>query len=226
MKVCCRCRQSKSLSEFGKRTRNKDKLEFFCKSCAKAERDKYADRKRELDRKRYSENREYFVAKSSKTQYARRGTKLPEKYEKLIMPKRTPKTYSDILEAGKQRKRKFKDKYKLEYKMWSSTEHGKLLNSLKSQRRRARIRELPNTLLPKDVLELLNIQDGRCADCSTPFSESCRYEIDHIVPVILGGGLTKENTQLLCRSCNAKKGTKVIRYIKENSHQSYGVFGE
>jgi len=42
--------------------------------------------------------------------------------------------------------------------------------------------------------------DGRYACCD--------LVIDHIVPAIKGGELTFENTQALCGTCNAKKGSK------------------
>ena len=226
MKTCSRCKQSKSRTEFGKRTRNRDGLQFFCKVCAKLERDSNADRRRDDDRRRYQENRDYFIAKSSKSQYKSRGTELPEKYKKLLKPKpeKGVQTYSDVLEYSKLRKRKYKDKYKKEYKEWASTERGKLLNVLKSQRRRARVKELPNTLRPSEVAELFSHQQGRCAKCQVEFTHTCKYEIDHIVPVILGGGLTKDNVQLLCRGCNASKGTRIVRYIKED--QQYYAVGE
>lgn len=225
MKTCCRCSQSKPLSEFGKRTRNKDGLEFFCKACSKIEKDNYADRRREMDRKRYQKDREYYVAKSSKSQYKKRGNPLPEKYSKLLPSKAVPKTYEDVLFSSRERKKKNKDKYKKDYKKWSSTEHGKLVNALRSQRRRSRVRGLPNTLTKEEVLEILFNQYGKCAGCTIDFTESCRYEIDHIIPVALGGGLTKDNVQLLCRSCNASKGAKTLNFVKENTHYN-SVNGE
>lgn len=32
--------------------------------------------------------------------------------------------------------------------------------------------------------------------------------IDHVVPESKGGGLTMDNTQTLCKSCNSRKGAK------------------
>lgn len=38
---------------------------------------------------------------------------------------------------------------------------------------------------------------------------------DHILPVSKGGGLTQDNVQALCRSCNASKSDKHIDFRKK-----------
>ena len=43
-------------------------------------------------------------------------------------------------------------------------------------------------------------------------------EIDHVVPVALGGENDISNYQPLCRSCNAKKGATIIDYRKSNNN--------
>lgn len=216
MKKCCRCLEVKDVTEFGKRSKHKDGLEFACKACKLIERNNYRERHNELARKRYSEDREYFVAKSSKTQYKRRGTVLPEKYSELLKkePRNSPKTWDDELERLKGIKQANREKYKEEYKKWSSTDRAKLLNALKSQRYRARKSNTINTLTEIDVAMVLIFQGKVCAKCGKSFDQ-VKYEIDHVVPVSLGGDTVLENIQLLCRSCNASKRAKIIRYIPE-----------
>jgi len=46
---------------------------------------------------------------------------------------------------------------------------------------------------------------GRCARCGSRE----RLEFDHIVPVALGGATTLRNLELLCESCNRRKGASV-----------------
>lgn len=218
MKRCSKCKSVKPESDFNKRSRNKDGLEFFCRSCAKLEYSKTKDVANEKSRIRYSKNKEYFIAKSSKAQYKKRGTVLPDKFEVVLSNHssnyNTKKlTYADTLERLRVYKNSIRDIMNKKYKEWSSSPRAKELNRLKSQRRKAKEKGVPNTLTQEDVIYLLDLQNGRCGKCKKKFSQHLKYEIDHILPLSLGGGLTLDNSQLLCRSCNASKGTKNIRYI-------------
>ena len=51
-------------------------------------------------------------------------------------------------------------------------------------------------------------QDGlyHCAFCGTTSRHKGRFQIDHIVPMVKGGLTVEENLQLLCRTCNMRKG--------------------
>lgn len=53
----------------------------------------------------------------------------------------------------------------------------------------------------------LKTRFGGCAKCG-----AAKVEIDHIVPISLGGRNTIDNIQPLCRSCNSSKGTRIIKY--------------
>ncbi len=54
---------------------------------------------------------------------------------------------------------------------------------------------------------------GTCPACLRDESH-VTLSIDHIVPLSKGGAHSRGNIQPLCRSCNSKKGTKLIRYPK------------
>lgn len=55
------------------------------------------------------------------------------------------------------------------------------------------------------LMDALITRDGNyCRACGTTQNMS----IDHIIPVVKGGRNVMSNLQLLCRSCNSKKGAK------------------
>lgn len=61
-------------------------------------------------------------------------------------------------------------------------------------------------------LRLIERLGGKCAACGTKEN----LHLDHIIPVCKGGMDYYDNMQVLCKSCNSKKGRKVIweKYIK------------
>lgn len=53
---------------------------------------------------------------------------------------------------------------------------------------------------------LLILQRGKCACCKLPLGDD--YQLDHIMPIALGGSNTDDNIQLLRSTCNLQKHTK------------------
>lgn len=71
-------------------------------------------------------------------------------------------------------------------------------------KRRAVIRNAGGKFTAKDVQSLLVSQRWLCVYCKASI-KGC-HEIDHVVPLALGGRNDKSNLQMLCKSCNRKKG--------------------
>lgn len=67
----------------------------------------------------------------------------------------------------------------------------------------------------EDVVKLLKHQKYKCAECGIDISK--KYEVDHIMPLALGGSNWPKNLQCLCRNCNARKSAKhPIDWAQEN----------
>lgn len=69
--------------------------------------------------------------------------------------------------------------------------------------RRARMRENGGEFSPDIVPRLFRLQKGKCACCGADLGE--KYQLDHIVPVALGGPNIDSNAQLLTERCNKQK---------------------
>jgi 5-methylcytosine-specific restriction protein A len=53
--------------------------------------------------------------------------------------------------------------------------------------------------------------DDRCRQCQRPIAGKLRAEMDHIVPLILGGLHRESNLQLLCNECHSAKSKLDVR---------------
>lgn len=60
--------------------------------------------------------------------------------------------------------------------------------------------------IPQAVrVEVWQRDGGHCVDCSS----QDKLEFDHIIPMAMGGGNTSRNLQLLCETCNRRKGASL-----------------
>jgi 5-methylcytosine-specific restriction endonuclease McrA len=80
--------------------------------------------------------------------------------------------------------------------------------------RRARKRLAEGRYGVKDIAKKLIVQRKKCALCRTSIAK--KYHVDHIMPLALGGSNWPSNIQLLCPTCNYKKGAKhPVDYAQE-----------
>lgn len=64
---------------------------------------------------------------------------------------------------------------------------------------------------------LLNRDNNECRCCGRELGKGVRLEIDHIVPVKMGGQTILDNLQMLCRTCNMEKGTQLISFLNNKT---------
>ncbi len=72
--------------------------------------------------------------------------------------------------------------------------------------RRARKNSAGGTHTAQDIKRLFDLQRGKCSCCKTSINGG--YHVDHIIPLALGGRNDRMNLQLLCPTCNLRKGAK------------------
>ena len=94
----------------------------------------------------------------------------------------------------------FEDKGKLQIQI---EEHDRLKTIRDGYAYRRRVAD--SHISKKDLRERLFLRDGKfCSKCKSTDNIS----IDHIIPVIKGGGNEDNNLQVLCIPCNSSKGCK------------------
>lgn len=76
--------------------------------------------------------------------------------------------------------------------------------------RRQRQLAAPATLTHLEWRGIIASQGGRCLMCGVMFGQVVKPTRDHIVPVKLGGALTRDNVQALCGPCNSRKQARVL----------------
>jgi len=180
LKRCSTCLEFFNTNYFHKGTNESDGLRSNCKGCSK----KYITDNAE----RYKLNR--VLNKKRRKEY---NFKVKHKYDS----KRGlyNKTYR---ERHPVRVKESKHRY-------AHSDKGKITLTIRSHRRVAKIKSLPHTLTKEEWLSIINVQGNKCNGCGTVFTSNIKATIDHIIPVNKNGGLTKDNVQALCLSCNSSK---------------------
>ena len=103
------------------------------------------------------------------------------------------------------------------------TEKGFLLSKLKVHRRYIRIKASGATtdLSLEQWQKIIEMQKGKCTICGKKFTKHRAPTIDHIISIFHGGGLTSDNLQALCKSCNSSKHTKLNpQFIQTWNHNT------
>jgi len=91
-----------------------------------------------------------------------------------------------------------------EYVSWRKNKRNRVIKRLKQEGKSHSY---------KDWLKLKEKYKNKCVSCQKVGAE-VGLTIDHIIPLSRGGTDEIDNIQPLCFSCNVKKFTKIINYLK------------
>lgn len=145
------------------------------------------------------------------------------KYYKLHPEKL--KAYRDsrkekIAGFGKKYRETHKEQERLRQNKYFATPVGKITNVRRNHKRRDARKATVCNLTFEQWNTIIAEQNNCCAHCGKEFSDIVSPTQDHIVPISKGGGLTYENVQALCKSCNSKKCNRFecdLPYLKKHT---------
>ena len=204
-KRCSKCGETKPLSEYHKEKSHKDGRRSDCKDCKNKAKNERRVANPEKARKR---ERELWAANPERGRARVRKWKAayPEKNRQQVRrwsashPEKKHKNsqdwYTNNLERAIENAHK-----------WKAGNIEKVRNYKREHR--ARKRQNGGQITIAEWQEYLDRYGYKCLCCGR---DDVKLTHDHIVPLKLGGPNTIENSQLLCQSCNSKKGLKIIDY--------------
>lgn len=213
-KLCRRCGEVKSRTDFHKQASNTDGLTSMCKPCGRERAREYGRRNRD---KVNEKNRAWRAANIDRHRETSRAWKAANA-ERVAEANR--RMYAADVEGQKARAREWNR---------ANPDH----NRGRIAQRRARGRDLPADLI---LLPALITRDGgRCWMCH---ETSPRWHMDHLIPLsanpdvlaswgLENPGTVEANMALACPACNARKAQRLMvcaiaRYLK-NAAEVAGV---
>jgi len=180
------------------------------------------ERLQEAEHNYYQENREEILKK--KAQYYQQRKTDPEwrskrrEYSRTKMAERRRKNPEEARKEGRQSMQRYRQKDKVaayaKLVEWrkANPKRYRMISQRASAHTRGKKLGAKGKFSTTYVRRLLKKQGCKCAICKKPFPPKKtprRFEIDHIVPFIKGGSNYPINIQLLCPSCNRRKGSKI-----------------
>lgn len=196
-------------SEEIRRIKNKERI----KESQRAYRERNKEKIREKRLARYEENKE-----RERQRVARYRSENPEKITdyRLRTLEEKRKTGLAFRKANKKRISERSAKYYEENSRLINQRNAewRRLNPEKARalnaNRRSRERSAEGRHKGDDIIAILSLQQGLCANCKTKLLKSGanNYHVDHIIPLSRGGSNWPSNLQCLCAACNLSKHAK------------------
>lgn len=207
--VCAICDIEKLISEYHKHKGYKKGIRPKCKLCIIKESKQYRENNKEqiakAKKKCYENNKEYY-SEYKKQWHQVNKEERSEKHKQYYKQNK-----KHIFEMVKKYKTENKEYYSEWHKQYAQTSKGKAVAKAGRQNRRARVKNATGSHTAKDILNLFDLQSGKCVYCNKKLHKTKRnsYHVDHIVPLAKGGSNAVDNLQILCARCNMQKHDKM-----------------
>lgn len=208
-KKCSKCKKELPLTAEYFYRDNKVKTGFAsaCKECKKKwaadNKEKIAEYQKKYSEENSERLKEYYKEYHQNNKEKRSKQQKEYRFKKIEAIKERERLRS-LDPEYKEKRRKYrltrKDRDKFLYNEWRKNNTERI--STIKQARYNRIKNLPCEMNHDDWLEALSDFNNECAYCGESNVELTR---EHFIPVIDGGGFTKDNIIPACRSCNSSK---------------------
>lgn len=236
IKACSVCKQRKLICEFYKNPAGKYGVSHRCKECEKAYQRAYrkahSEQKRAYnqryrsenhetllaaDRRRYQEHREEMTLRQREYRAAHHDEILMKDRERSKTPERMASNRQrNITEKRRSyyQSRYKKDNYIRASHRYAISAKGKAASARGTHNFRWKNISRVNDLTAEQWQIIVSGQGNLCANpnCRQEFDSAHSPQRDCIIPASKGGGLTFNNVQALCATCNASKKDTVIDY--------------
>lgn len=211
VKRCSRCHAEKPLSEFYGNTATR--IHSRCKDCDKAikkehydaDPEKYRKEARDYAASHPEERRERFRQwDSAHREYRNRYQSM--RWHLLTQEERQARG-ARRSEYNRQWGEKNREHKRMMTRLWQQNNPHKFAD--KEQRRRARKRNAPR-IERIDRLALIERDKWTCYLCMQICTPN-NVTLDHVIPLYHGGTHTADNLRVACRTCNSRKGRKLLK---------------
>ena len=198
---CIRCHDRQKFKEW--KERNKEKYDEHQQSYKKQY---YIDNKEHINNKNntyYANNKEH-INNKNKLYYQNNKEHINKINKQWVInnPERKKQIDDEWYQNNKERSKE-------NTKNWCKNNPIKVKQIIKNNKAKRKIREKNQIgYLPENWLQILEERDTHCKYCNLHI-KTYGYELDHIHPISKGGLHDFDNLQLICSTCNRKKGNKL-----------------